>query len=32
MEGDLMYYSGLIGRNKRVYGLIDGGEFAIFKG
>ncbi len=32
MEGDLMHYGGLMGRNKKVYGLIDGGDFVAFKG
>ena len=32
MEGDLLYYSGLIGRFKKIYGLIDGGDFVAFKG
>lgn len=32
MEGDLHHYGGIMGRNKKIYGLIDGGDFVAFKG
>ena len=27
-----MYLGGLIGRNKKIYGLIDGGDFVVYFG
>jgi hypothetical protein len=32
MEGDLLYYKGLVAGFKKVYGLLESSDFVAFKG